>query len=115
MRNFLKGFGFAFKGIAYAFSTQVNFKVHVASAMAVCALGYYTGLDTNEWLWISTAILLVLVLELINTGIEVLVDLISPGYNPKAGIIKDLSSAAVLITGLLALIIGLVIFIPKYF
>lgn len=115
IRKFLKGFSFAFKGIAYAFSTQINFKVHIVSAIAVCALGYYSGLNCAEWLWIFSAILLVLIAELFNTAIEVLVDLVSPGYDPKAGIIKDLASAAVLITGLLALIIGLVIFIPKYF
>lgn len=115
IRKFLKGFSFAFKGMAYAFSTQINFKVHVVSAIAVCALGYYSGLKNTEWLWISAAISLVMITELFNTAIEVLVDLVSPGYHPNAGIIKDLASAAVLMSAFLALIIGLVIFIPKYF
>ncbi len=115
IRKFLKGFRFAFTGIAYAFSTQINFKVHIVSAVTVCVLGYYCGLNNTEWLWISAAILLVLIAELFNTAIEVLVDMVSPGYHPKAGIIKDLASAAVLVTGILALIIGLVIFVPKYF
>jgi diacylglycerol kinase len=57
----------------------------------------------------------VMMVELINTAIEVLVDKISPEYDRQAGNIKDISAAAVLITALMALIIGLIIFIPKYF
>lgn len=115
IRNFFKGFGFAFQGIAYAFSTQLNFKVHVVAALFTCVLGYYTELSISEWIWIAAAIFLVLIAELINTAIELLVDLISPQYNIKAGIIKDVSAAAVLLTAVLALVIGLLIFIPKFF
>ena len=115
IRKFFKGFRYAFIGISYAFNSQVNFKVHLLVAAGVGALGYYTGLNRMEWLWVTTAVTLVVVMELINTAIELLVDQISPGYDPKAGIIKDVSAAAVLITALLALIIGLFVFIPKYF
>lgn len=115
IRKFFKGFGYAFKGISYAFTTQINFKIHLLVAAGVGAFGYYTGLNTTEWLWVATSIILVIVMELINTAIELLVDQVSPGHNPKAGIIKDVSAAAVLITSLLALIIGLAVFIPKYF
>ena len=113
MKKFLKGFVYAQQGIIYAFSTQINFKVHVLLAIAAIALGYFFGLNINEWLWISVAIGLVIIAELFNTALEVLVDLVSPGYHPKAGIAKDLASAAVLLTAILAAIIGLCIFIPK--
>jgi undecaprenol kinase/diacylglycerol kinase (ATP) len=55
----------------------------------------------------------VVVAEIFNTALEVLVDLVSPGHHPKAGIVKDLSSAAVLITAILSAVIGLCIFLPK--
>ena len=76
-------------------------------------LGFYFKLNSNEWLWITTALAVVVILELLNTALEVFVDLVSPEQNPKAGAIKDVASAAVLIGGLLALIIGLIIFVPK--
>lgn len=113
MKKFLKGFVYAWKGVVYAFSTQINFKFHTFSAIAVITLGYLLRLNVHEWLWISTAIGLVVVAELFNTALEVLVDLVSPGYNQKAGAIKDLASAAVLLTAILSAIIGLLILVPK--
>jgi diacylglycerol kinase len=56
---------------------------------------------------------LVFIAELFNTTIETLVDLVSPEFNPKAGLIKDISAAAVLIAALMALITGIIILLPK--
>ncbi|MNY79213.1 Undecaprenol kinase [compost metagenome] len=58
---------------------------------------------------------IVLIAELLNTAIEVLVDLVSPDIHPKAKIIKDVAAAAVLVSALTAVVVGLVIFIPKIF
>lgn len=115
MRKIMKSFLFAFKGLAYAFKTQLNFRIHCFFTVAAVVLGLYVQLNFSEWLWISLAIALVIILELINTAIEVLVDLISPEQNFKAGSIKDLSAAAVLVAGLFALMVGLIIFVPKLF
>jgi undecaprenol kinase/diacylglycerol kinase (ATP) len=114
MNKFFKGFTYASKGIVYAFSTQINFKFHTFSSILVLSIGLFFELNLIEWLWITTATGLVIVAEIFNTALEVLVDLVSPGQHPKAGIIKDLSSAAVLITAILAGIIGLCIFLPKF-
>lgn len=113
MRKFVRGFHYAYQGLVYAFSTQINFRVHVFSALVAIILGYYFGLSSAEWIWIGSAILLVLIVELLNTAIEVLVDLVSPDYHPKAGIIKDVSAGAVLLTALFAVMVGLFIFVPK--
>jgi len=113
MEKFFKGFIYAWQGVKYAFATQINFKFHSFSAVVILALGYFLQLNLMEWLWISAAILLVIVAELFNTALEVLVDLVSPEYNRKAGIVKDLSSAAVLLTAVLSSIIGICIFLPK--
>lgn len=113
MNKFIKGFYFAWNGVHYAFRTQVNFRVEVFSALAVIALSYYLNLDRTEWLWISAAITLVIITELINTALETLVDLVSPDYNPKAGVVKDISAAVVLITGLFALVVAALIILPK--
>ena len=111
----MKSFLFAFKGLAYAFKTQLNFRIHCFFTVAAVVLGLYAQLNFSEWLWISLAIALVIILELINTAIEVLVDLISPEQNFKAGSIKDLSAAADLVAGLFALVVGLIIFVLKLF
>lgn len=113
MNKFIKGFYYAWKGLDYAFQTQVNFRVQLLAALLVTMLSYYLGLSTEEWLWIISAIAIVLVAELANTAMETLVDMISPEFNLKAGIVKDISAAAVLISSILALIIGILILLPK--
>jgi len=113
MKKFLLSFTYAWKGLRYAFGTQLNFKVHSFFALLALLLGYLLKLNTGEWLWIFFAIGIVLIAELFNTALEVLVDLVSPGYNTKAGIVKDVAAAAVLLTTFLAVIIGLMVFVPK--
>ena len=115
IKKFFKGFTYAFQGLSYAFSTQINFKVHTLSAVLVIILGCFLNITFQEWLWIILAISMVLIAELFNTAFEVLVNLISPEYNSKAGIIKDLAAGAVLLTAFFAVIIGLIIFLPKIF
>lgn len=115
MLKFIKGFGYAFSGVAYAFKTQLNFKFHVAALLLTVLAGWYFKLSVNEWLWIVVASAIVLITELINTAIEVLVDLVSPDYHPKAKIIKDVAAASVLMAAIGSAIIGLIIFIPKIF
>lgn len=114
MKKFIKGFGFALKGLIYTFCTQLNFKFHLFAGLFAVVLGIYVKLSYSDWLWISISIALVLITELFNTAIEVLVNLVSPEYNPQAGIIKDVSAAAVLLAAIFSVLVGLLIFIPKF-
>ncbi len=111
--KFFRGFVYAFNGLLYAFRTQINFRFHVLAALSAVILGIALGISASEWIWICSAILVVLIVELLNTAIEVLVDLVSPEYHPKAGIIKDVSAGAVLLTAVFAALVGLFIFVPK--
>lgn len=113
MQKFIRGFGYAFAGLAYVFKTQLNFKVHCCALILTTLLGFCLDLSVSDWMWILLACGLVLMAELFNTALEVLVDLVSPEIHPKAKIIKDVSAAAVLIAALIALGIGLFVFIPK--
>ena len=113
MKKLLKSFSYAFKGIIYAFRTQVNFKIHLVAAATVTLAGFYLNLNNVEWSILAGCIGLVLVVELINTAIEVLVDLVSPAYNKKAGIVKDISAGAVLLAAIIAVIVAAFIFVPK--
>ena len=114
MLRFFKSFGYAISGLRYGFKTQLNFRVHCIALIAVLILGCCTGLKAKEWMWICMASGLVIVTELVNTALEVLVDLVSPQYHVKAGIIKDLAAGAVLVAAITAIVIGLLIFIPKF-
>jgi diacylglycerol kinase len=114
MRRLIKSFGYALAGIGYTVKTQMNFKIHLTAILAVLLTGWYFRLDSAEWLWIILAIGLVLVAELLNTAIELLVDLVSPGFNAQAGKVKDIAAGAVLVAAVIAVCIGAVIFIPKF-
>jgi diacylglycerol kinase (ATP) len=113
MKKFIQGFGYALNGIWHATATQLNFRVHLVAALMAVYTGYALHISTNEWLWIILCIAMVLIAELFNTALEFLTDLVSPEYNKRAGLVKDMGAGAVLITAICALIIGLIIFMPK--
>jgi len=113
MKKLLKSFKYAFQGFDYASKTQLNFRVHLFATAIALLLGWCLHLSANEWLWIVLTIALVLAVELLNTAIEILTDMVSPDWNEKAGYVKDVSAAAVTITAFFAIIVGCVIFLPK--
>lgn len=113
LKDRVRSFGFAFKGIGYTFKTQHNIWIHCFLAVTVIAFGFWLEINRPEWLFVIFAIGFVLVSELFNTAIEVLVDHISPENNPKAGLTKDIAAGAVLVSAITAALIGLFIFVPK--
>lgn len=113
MKRFFKSFIYAAKGLRYSFLTQLNFRFHLSSAALAIVLGFVLKINTSEWLWVLFSVALVVLAELLNTAIETLVDLVSPGYHEKAGIVKDVSAAAVLIAAFFALAVALLIFVPR--
>lgn len=113
MNKFFKSFSYSFSGLASAFKSERNFRVHLICLALVISFGFFFQLSTNEWLWIIAAAGIVIAAELFNTAIEALTDMVSPEIHPKAKIVKDVSAAAVLICAITALIIGLIVFTPK--
>ena len=109
----LRSFAFAFKGLHYVIRSQHNFLIHLVIAGIVVIAGLVCRLNTTEWCMIIFAIAMVLSMEVINTAIEKLVDLVSPGYNEQAGMVKDIAAGAVLIVAIAAIISGIIIFFPK--
>ncbi len=106
-------FCFALKGIYRAFRKEPNFRIQLIIAIPVIVAGWYWQLERNEWLWIAAAISAVLVSELFNTAIEELVNLVSPQWQEKAGLVKDLAAGAALVATLFAVIVGVIIFWPR--
>ncbi|WP_410219855.1 diacylglycerol kinase family protein [Pedobacter sp.] len=115
MAKFLKGFIYAGKGIAYTLGTQLNFRLQLIATLIVVLLGLFFKLSVLEWVAVLICIGIVLALELINTSIELLVNKISPEYDPIAGKIKDVAAGAVLVASISSFIVALLIFVPKFF
>jgi len=103
----------AFRGMYIVWKTTRLISVHVLSAVAVVIAGFYFNVSDIEWVALIFAIGFVMVSEVFNTAIEI--DLTSPGYHPYAKDTKDVSAAAVLMSALVAAIVGLIIFLPKIF
>ena len=113
MRKRILSFKYAFKGLWIVASSEVNFQIHLAAAITALALGFYLGLARYEWLAVLLCFAIVMAAEAFNSAIEKLVDFVSPEFHLKAGGIKDVAAGAVLITALIAAVIGCLIFLPK--
>ena len=103
----------ALNGINYTFTSEINFKIHLLMALIVILASYILEVRVYELLLCILLIGLVLAFEVMNTVIEMVVDMVMPKYSPLAGMIKDASSGAVLLMAVTSALIGLVIFIPK--
>lgn len=113
IRKFFRSFGYAFRGIITSFEEQ-NMKFHGFAACIVVLCGFLTGLKIEEWLILILTISLVFGAEMINTAIESVVDLTSPDVHPLAKRAKDVAAGAVLVFAITSVIIGLIIFLPKW-
>ena len=100
-------------GISYVTKSEKNFKREIALGLIALILSYILKIDKIEFIIILTMICLVLTTEIINTAIERTVDLVTKEYHELARIAKDVSAGSVLVTSTFALIIGIIIFMPK--
>jgi diacylglycerol kinase len=107
-----KSFHFAFKGFKWALQER-NFRIHLFISALVTLAGFLLNISPTEWIAVMVCMAIVITLEIINTAIEKTIDLLHPEKHPEAGKIKDLSAAAVLLSALLSVIVGCVVFLPK--
>lgn len=105
----------ALRGLSLLFRTTHNFWVQIFFAILVLFFGFILKISNIEWVLVVFAIGLVFVSEAFNTAIEIDIDLTSPEYHPYAKDTKDVSAGAVLISVFVALIVGIIIFLPKIF
>lgn len=111
--NTLKSFSYATNGIKEAFNTEPNFKVHIFIGAAAIILSFFFKFTKIEFALLVITIATVIILELINTVVEKLVDIVSPKISKRAKVIKDLSAGIVLISALASIVIGIILFLPK--
>lgn len=108
-----ESFKFAFNGLKAAVIRGRNFRIQLLAGFLATALGFILNLNSSEWLDLVIVITVVLILELVNTSIEALVDLTSPEIQPKAKLAKDVAAATVLVASMGSLIVGILLFLPK--
>ena len=108
----VRSFGHAFEGWWYVLRTQRNAWLHAVIAVVVFCICLWLRLDTVQWAIIVLTTAMVFAAEFFNTAIEVVVDLVSPRPHPLAKLAKDVAAAAVLLTALAAVLIGLLVLGP---
>jgi diacylglycerol kinase len=111
--SLIKSFEFAFNGLKIMVVKGRNFRIQILLGILSIILGIVYKISNLEWLGLILIIASVLILELINTAIEEVVNIVSPEIREEAKIAKDVSAAGVLIASIAAIFIGIFIFIPR--
>lgn len=110
----IKSFRYAWNGFLVAVKESTNVRIHLTALAMVVCLGTYFQIAASEWCILVLVGGLVISLEIVNTSLENLTNLVTREQNPLAGKVKDLAAAAVLVASVTAVIIGILIF-AKYF
>ncbi len=113
-RRFVESFNASVEGFIYVLKTERNMRVHFLAAFFFILLGIYLNFTYLELLALSITITLVLASEMINTAVELIVDMIKSDFHPVARIIKDVSAGMVLLTSINAVIVGYILFFRKF-
>ena len=108
-------FRVAISGIIEVVKEERNIKIHILATVLAIILGIVLKISTGEWCKITIVIGMVIAGELMNSAIETLVDVVMPNYDIRAKRIKDVSAGAVLVLAISALVVGVIIFIPKLY
>ena len=112
--NVLKSFKYAFTGISYVLKTSRNFKIQLIFAVTSLMIGFLVQISQINYVILIATIMSVLILEILNTSIESIVDLVvKKEFSSLAKISKDTSAGAVLLASINSVIIALYIFVPK--
>lgn len=111
-RRLFKSFSYALKGIKRTFLEEQNFKIQTTVAGLVILLGVIFRITGIEWCLLIFSIILVLLMELVNSAVERATDMLKPRIHEYAKEIKDIMAAAVFLASVAATIIGLIIFLP---
>lgn len=114
LKSRIKSVQIALEGIKQVLTTQKNPRIHAGFSLAVILLGFLLGISRLEWMILLLVIGFVWAAEIFNTAIEILTDHISPEENPTIKIIKDISAGGVLISAMTSVLIGLLLFGPRF-
>lgn len=111
MKTFLQSVRYALQGLRAAFDGR-NFRIQLGLASLVLAAGFYFSITRLEWCVLLFNVALVLSLEIVNSSLENLVDLVTRERHPLAGKVKDLAAGAVVVASGMAIVMGAIVFWP---
>jgi diacylglycerol kinase len=109
----IKSFRNAFSGLSLLLRYEHNFRIHLVVLLIVIIAGFLFRITATEWIAVITISALVLAAECFNSALEYLSDAVSPDINPAIKKVKDIAAGGVLITAILAVIAGVIIFLPR--
>lgn len=112
LKRLVKSFTYAFRGLFKIVREEQNLRVHFVVAWLVVLLGFFLKIKPVEWTIIILAISLVILMEVINSAVERVSDVLKPRIHDYVKEIKDIMAAAVMVSSLVAVIIGFIIFSP---
>lgn len=112
-RRFIESFNAAIEGFIYAVRTERNMRIHFLIALLIILMGIYLNFTAVDIMILCITITLVLTAEMVNTGVELLVDMIKAEIHPIAGIVKDIAAGAVLITSVNAVVVAYLLFLKR--
>lgn len=112
IKRLLKSFSYAFRGLVKTFKEEQNLKVQTLAGLTAIILGWFFGIDRLEWCLLVFVIGLVILMEVANSAVERITDVLKPRINTYVKEIKDIMAAAVMLSSLMAIIIGAIIFWP---
>lgn len=110
----VKSVAYAFDGIGFMLRTQHNAWLHAVATVAVVTLAVLVDVSASDWRWLIAAMATVWVAETINTAVEYVCDVVSPGYHEAVKRAKDIAAGGVLLAALGAFIIGMLTFWPYF-
>jgi diacylglycerol kinase len=113
LRSRIGSFKFAFNGLRLLIQNEHNARIHFLAAIVAIGIGLLLKISLSEWSILVIVIGVVFLSELFNTSIETLSDLIDSKHNERIKYAKDYAAAAVLISAIMAIVTGGIIFIPK--
>ena len=107
-----RSFGYALKGLYKVFREEQNLKIQSILSLSIILLGIYFKINAGQWALLVLVIGLVLITEITNSAVERITDVLKPRINSYVKEIKDIMAAAVLLSSLVALVVGMIIFLP---
>ncbi len=114
LKRIKSSFKYAFNGLIDTYRTEQSVWIYIPVALLVILMGFLLKISNYEWMVVVLILGIILSLELVNTALEAVVDLITNEYKPLAKKAKDTVSAAVLVFAVASVIVGLIIFLPKF-
>lgn len=109
----IQSFKYALNGIKQCFISEPNFRIHFLLAVIAIIFAFLFQVSIAEWVAVGFCIAFVVVMEMMNTAIEKLCDVVHPEIHPGIKKVKDIAAGAVLVAAVFSAVTGLVIFVPK--